>query len=74
MANTNASPDSLTISAAADELGCSHDTVRRMIARGDLRAYRVGARLIRIRRMDLERAMKPVTRVDLVSTGGSRDD
>lgn len=60
----------LSLDQAAHELGCSRDTVRRMISRGELKAYRVGSRLIRIRRQDLERAIKPVTRLDLVSAGG----
>jgi len=60
----------LSLDQTAHELGCSRDTVRRMIARGELKAYRVGKRLIRIRRRDLERAMRPVTRVDLVTAGG----
>lgn len=64
--------ESLSIGQVASELGCSHDTVRRMIARGELKAFRVGARLIRIRRRDLERAMKPVTRIDLATAGGAR--
>ena len=38
----------LTIPDVAQALNCSPDTVRRMIARGELRAYRYGPRLIRI--------------------------
>ncbi|MFV0634630.1 excisionase family DNA-binding protein [Demequina sp.] len=62
--------DHFSIAEASDYLGCSQDTTRRMIARGEIKAYRVGPRLIRIRRHDLERALKPVTRLDLVSAGG----
>jgi len=58
----------LSIADAAKERGCSTDTIRRMVSRGDLKAYRLGPRLIRIRRRDLERAMRPVTPVDLVTT------
>lgn len=68
----NASAELLTISAVATEvLYCSEDTVRRMIARGELPAVRIGKRLIRIRRRDIERAMRPVTRVDLVTSGAA---
>lgn len=52
----------LSIGDAASLLACSSDTVRRMIARGELRAFRAG-RLIRIRRRDLERALRPVTKI-----------
>ena len=62
--------DMLSIAEASGPgfLNCHPDTTRRLIARGELPAYRVG-RLIRIKRSDLERAMKPVTRLDLVSVG-----
>jgi excisionase family DNA binding protein len=38
----------------ATELGLSIDTVRRYIATGRLRAYRVGPRLLRVRREDID--------------------
>ena len=60
-------PENLSIGQVAVELCCSEDTVRRMIARGDLKAVRIGPRLIRVRRRDLDRAMKPVTRLDLAT-------
>jgi excisionase family DNA binding protein len=69
----SATPESLSITEVAHNLNCSDDTVRRMISRGELRAYRVGSsRLIRIKRADLERAMRPVTRLDLATVGGGR--
>ncbi|WP_084622165.1 helix-turn-helix domain-containing protein [Demequina oxidasica] len=61
--------DTFSINKASHFLECHPDTIRRMIADGDLRAYRIGKRLIRIRKRDLERAMRPVTRIDLVSAG-----
>ncbi|WP_430867386.1 helix-turn-helix domain-containing protein [Demequina aurantiaca] len=65
-----ATPDEhLTINDVGVVLACSPDTVRRMIARGELKAVRVGKRLIRVRRADLDRAMRPVTRVELVTAG-----
>ncbi|NYI42051.1 helix-turn-helix domain-containing protein [Demequina lutea] len=68
-------PASLSIAEVASPacLNCSEDSVRRMIARGDLPAYRVGPRMIRIKRRDLERIMRPVTRIDLASASGGRD-
>lgn len=63
--------DFLTVEQAARLLQCQTKTVRRMISRGELRAFRPGkARLIRIARQDLERALRPVTNVaDLVGAG-----
>ncbi|WP_428094836.1 helix-turn-helix domain-containing protein [Demequina sp.] len=54
-------------------LNCHPDTTRRLISRGELPAYRVG-RAIRIKRSDLERALRPVTRLDLATAGGGLDD
>lgn len=51
----------LTISDAATLLGSSPSTIRRMIARGDLRAYRYGPRIIRIDPADLRAMREPVT-------------
>lgn len=52
----------LTLEQAAERLACSPYTVRRMIARGELKAARYG-RLIRIHPRDLERAGRPVSSV-----------
>jgi excisionase family DNA binding protein len=55
-------PVSLTIQQVADELQVHPATVRRMISRGDLRAYRYGAsQVIRIDRADLNKLRRPVT-------------
>lgn len=51
----------LTIPETARTLNCSVDTVRRMIARGELRAYRYGPKLIRIDPEDLRALREPVT-------------
>ena len=54
----------LTIEDAADLLQCSSITIRRMISRGGLKAYRFpGSRLIRIDPRDLDKVRKPVTRI-----------
>lgn len=50
----------LSIAAAAEYLDVSKDTVRRLISRGDLKAYRIG-RSIRIHPRDVMKAFKPVT-------------
>lgn len=44
----------LTVYEAADHLGVNHNTIRRAIYRGDLRASRVGPRMLRIFKADLE--------------------
>jgi len=49
----------LPLQQAADEASCSVSTLRNLIARGDLTAYRFGPRLIRVRRKDLEALLKP---------------
>ena len=44
----------LTIQQVADILQCEHKSVRAMIARGELKAYRYGPRMIRINPEDLK--------------------
>ncbi|CAM3632202.1 helix-turn-helix domain-containing protein [Micrococcus flavus] len=51
----------LTIAETAKRLNVSPNTVRRMIAAGDLKAYRYGPRLIRIDPADILAAREPVT-------------
>lgn len=51
----------LTIAQVAESLSCSPDSIRRLIARGELRAYRFG-RLIRVAASDVGRAGRPITR------------
>lgn len=54
----------LTVPDVAESLQCSTATVRRMISRGGLRAFRFpGSRLIRIDPRDLDKIRKPVTRI-----------
>ena len=56
----------LSVNGVAEYLGVTHWTVRRMISRGTLKAYRpAGTTAIRIRRRDVERAMKPIPAADL---------
>lgn len=53
----------LSIKETAERLECSPDTVRRLIARGELKANRLGrtSRLIRIDAKDVEKLLRPVT-------------
>lgn len=46
---------------AAAYLGISESTFRRMVARGEVKAYRIGQRAVRFRRADLDGAVKEVT-------------
>lgn len=48
----------LTIAEAADLVKVHRATIQRLIARGDLRSYRVGDRGVRIKRADLEETMR----------------
>ncbi|BBY38475.1 hypothetical protein MMAN_26090 [Mycobacterium mantenii] len=49
----------ITLAAAADELGISKRSVRRLISNGELRAYKIGrsGQLVRIDRDDLATVM-----------------
>jgi len=48
----------LTVAEAADELAVTERFIRKLIADGDLRV-KVGARVVRIRRADLEELLRP---------------
>lgn len=47
-----------TLQGAADRLGVSTKTLRRRIAAGELRAYRCGNRIIRLRAEDVDALMR----------------
>jgi len=49
----------LTVAEAADELAVTERFIRKLIADGHLRAVKVGARVVRIRRADLEDLLRP---------------
>lgn len=49
----------LSISETADYLGVTTRTVRQAIADGRLTGYRLGARLVRLRRDEIDAAMRP---------------
>lgn len=45
---------------AAVRMGCSVRTIYRMVACGQLRAYRLGTKHIRIDVADLDKALRPI--------------
>lgn len=49
----------LTISQAAKILSVHPNTIRNLIARGELKAQRIGSRLVRIHREDLISSCRP---------------
>lgn len=53
-------PDLMTIEQVAESFQISRSTVRRMIARGQLPAHRVGLRAIRIRPEEAESALRVI--------------
>ena len=65
-------PVGLTIAEFANAIAASPATVRRMIARGDLRAYRYGPRIIRIDPADLRAMREPVTPLAELRGGAGR--
>ncbi|WP_082683836.1 MULTISPECIES: helix-turn-helix domain-containing protein [unclassified Mycobacterium] len=50
----------LTLHQAAERVGLSEKTLRRYVSDGRLRAYRVGARAIRIDTADLDALSRPI--------------
>ena len=50
----------ISLDAAAEELGMSKRSVRRLISTGQLRAYRIGRQMVRIDCDDLAAALKPI--------------
>jgi len=55
-----ASPQWITLGQAADILGVCTKTIRRRIAAGDLPAYKIGHRAIRIKIGDLDRISRRI--------------
>lgn len=49
----------LSIGETADYLGITTRTVRQMIADGRLIGYKLGARVVRLRRDEIDAAMRP---------------
>ncbi|WP_183467516.1 helix-turn-helix domain-containing protein [Mycolicibacterium iranicum] len=59
MATKTVSPPNLSIADVATYLGVTTRTVQQMIADGRLPAYRLGPRVVRLRRDDVDAALKP---------------
>jgi excisionase family DNA binding protein len=55
-----ADPCRLTINQAATEAGCHPNTIRNLIKRGELPAYRIGERIVRVNKSDLDALFTPV--------------
>jgi len=53
-------PNLISIDQASEVLGVSTRTVRRLIASGQLPAYRVSRELVRIKPTDLETLLAPI--------------
>lgn len=50
----------ITIRAAAEMLSVDERTIRRRIAHGDLRGYRLGGRVIRVAQDEVLALLKPI--------------
>ena len=55
----NAQWELLPLDQVAKILSCSLNTVRNLIHRNELPAVRVGARMVRVRRVDLDVVLRP---------------
>jgi excisionase family DNA binding protein len=51
--------DRLTIKQSAARIGVSENTIRNYLMRGELHGERIGARIIRIRKSDLDALFTP---------------
>lgn len=60
--------NTVTVAEAAELLHVSQSTIWRWIKQGDLPAYHVGKRHVRIRRDDLEQMVQPATREAKIET------
>ncbi|MEX2227763.1 MAG: helix-turn-helix domain-containing protein [Dehalococcoidia bacterium] len=60
--------DLCTVAEAAEMLGVSVSTIWRWVDSGQLPAFRVGPKAIRIKRQDVEAAIQPVSRQNEVPT------
>jgi excisionase family DNA binding protein len=60
MRTTDTSRQLISLSDAADQLGVCTRTVRRHIAAGRLRGYRVGTQIIRVDAGELEQLLHPI--------------
>ena len=59
MGTKEPSAPNMTIAAAAEYLGVDERTIRNMMADGRLVGYKLGNRLVRLRRSEIDAAMTP---------------
>jgi excisionase family DNA binding protein len=64
----NVDADFATVPEAATILGVSPSTVWRWIASGDLPAYRIGPRFVRVRRSELSAMIRPARPLEVASS------
>jgi excisionase family DNA binding protein len=50
----------VTLAEAADYLGVTDRTIRAMVADGRLKAYKLGARVVRLRIDEIDAALQPL--------------
>lgn len=60
-----ADPEYLSIQGAAKRIKVNPNTIRNLIKSGDLKAVRIGSKIIRIHSTDLDALFKPVKGGDL---------
>jgi excisionase family DNA binding protein len=53
----------ITINAAAERLSCHPKTVRRLVSAGQLTAFRVGPRMLRLDVAEIDKVLRPVPTV-----------
>jgi excisionase family DNA binding protein len=56
---TAVSPPNMSVADVAEYLGVTTRTVQMMLADGRLRAYRLGPRIVRLRRDEVDAALQP---------------
>jgi excisionase family DNA binding protein len=59
MSSKTVSPPNMSVADVAEYLGVTTRTVQQMLADGRLRGYRLGPRVVRLRRDDIDAALTP---------------
>lgn len=67
-------PRYISIEAAAQRWGVSHDTIRRLIASGRVTGYRLNGRIIRLDPVEVDACFRPIPTAALTTVGGEGDD
>jgi excisionase family DNA binding protein len=50
----------ISMDTAADNLGVGKRTIQRLITSGDLPAYRIGTKIVRVDADDVDKLLKPI--------------